>query len=98
MAGSDNKETIKITLEDLASVSMPAPSAVSSAASPALAPGVKNYGTITDASDRAPEIAEERGSFMLQGWFYLGAAGLLGAIVGWAICEPAFVDGPGQRW
>jgi len=44
-------------------------------------------------------VAEERASFLLQGWFYLGAAGLLGAMIGWGLCEPGFVDGAGaNRW
>jgi hypothetical protein len=97
MTGNDNKETIKITLDDLANVTLPA-AAVPGLTPQAAASGGKNYGTIADASDQAPSIAEERGSFMLQGWFYLGAAGLLGAIIGWGFCEPAFVDGPGHRW
>jgi hypothetical protein len=34
----------------------------------------------------------------MKGWFYLGAAGLIGALAGWAVCEPAFIDGEGHRW
>jgi hypothetical protein len=46
-----------------------------------------------------PEIAPQRGSIFLQGWFYLGTAGLLGALAGWAICEPGFLDGrQGLHW
>jgi hypothetical protein len=91
MASTDNKETIKITLDDLASVTLP-DAAVPSATPQKVAPGAKSYGTIAGATDLAPTVAEERGSFLLQGWFYLGTAGLLGAMVGWGICEPAFVD------
>jgi hypothetical protein len=43
-------------------------------------------------------VTEEQGSILLQAWFYLGAAGLLGAVIGWGICEPRFLDGNGQRW
>jgi hypothetical protein len=91
MASTDNKETIKITLDDLASVTLP-DAAVPSSTPQKAAPGAKSYGTIAGATDLAPTVAEERGSFLLQGWFYLGTAGLLGAMVGWGICEPAFVD------
>jgi Inner membrane component of T3SS, cytoplasmic domain len=42
-------------------------------------------------------VTEERGSILLQGWFYLGSAGLLGAVAGWAIGEQGFVDGAGHR-
>jgi Inner membrane component of T3SS, cytoplasmic domain len=47
-----------------------------------------------------PVVGEqERGSILLQGWFYLGLSGLLGALVGWGICEPAFVDmRSANRW
>ena len=38
------------------------------------------------------------GSIFLQGWFYLGAAGFLGALAAWGICEPAVIDGQGHRW
>jgi hypothetical protein len=97
MSSADNKETIKITLDDLAKVNVedrPGPIA------PAV-PGGKSYGTITDAAEQGPIASEERGSILLQGWFYLGISGLVGALLGWAICEPWFVDGPGSgadRW
>jgi len=97
MATTDNDRTIKITLDDLAKVNVgerPGPIA------PA-APGGKSYGTITDAADQVPATPEGRGSILLQAWFYLGMAGLLGALAGWAIAEPAFVDGTKlaeERW
>jgi hypothetical protein len=97
MPSTDNNDAIKITLDDLAKVNVddrPGPIA------PA-APGSKSYGTITDAAEQGPVTAEERGSILLQGWFYLGLSGLLGALVGWAIAEPAFVDGhqmAEERW
>lgn len=97
MPTSNDKEPLKITSEDLANVVVPDESHVATLG-PA-SPGVKSYGTITDAADKAPAISEERGSFLLQGWFYLGAAGLLGAVLGWALCEPRFFDPPGaSRW
>lgn len=91
MASTDDKPTLKITLEDLASVEVPvqAPGGAMSAA----APGAKQYGNIA-ASPDAPALAtEEKGSIFLKGWFYLGAAGMIGALVGWGICEPFFTDG-----
>jgi len=94
---STDKDTIKITLDDLAKVNVedrPGPIA------PA-APGSKSYGTVTDAAEQGPVTSEEKGSILLQGWFYLGIAGLLGALAGWAIAEPAFVDGgqpSAHRW
>jgi hypothetical protein len=96
MAIRNDNEGIKITLDDLDQVTLPQPA-------PAIAPqpgepGAKSYGNISNAEPLSP-FAEERGSMMLQGWFYLGVAGLMGAIVGWGICEPRFVDNPTMhRW
>ena len=97
----ENKDkSIKITLDDLANVSIPEAGALLPAVQ--TAGGAKVYGSINEASDPQAQVAEEKGSFLLQGWFYLGAAGLLGAIIGWGICEPRFVDsldgGGGRQW
>ena len=86
---------IKITAEDLAGVAIPEPVAVSALASSS---GAKVYGTINETAEQFVTVPAERGSILLQGWFYLGLAGLLGATAGWAIAEPGFVDGPSHRW
>lgn len=88
------KDGIKITLEDLEQVQ-----ALESAPQPILpaAPAGRTYGKITDASGMTPALQLEKGSLFLQGWFYLGVAGLLGAFLGWAMCEPGFIDGGGSR-
>jgi Inner membrane component of T3SS, cytoplasmic domain len=95
----ENKDkAIKITLDDLANVALPDSAAI---IADAPAPGgAKVYGSINEASGPQTQVAEEKGSFLLQGWFYLGVAGLLGALAGWAICEPRFVDGVNgvNRW
>src|ERR1700740_783973 len=86
-----DSDAIKITAEDLASVSIP----VSPVASPvAPSSGSKVYGTINETAEQFVTIPAERGSILLQGWFYLGLAGLLGALAGWAIAEPGFADPP----
>ena len=95
---SNDNETIKITLDDLAEVqvpeALPAVAAVATAAA-----GGRSYGTIATDEKSPLGLGEERGSIFLQGWFYLGAAGLVGALLGWAICEPAFVDSRvAHRW
>lgn len=96
MPNGNNEQPLKITLDDLANVVVPdeMPVMVASVSTT----GQRSYGTITDAADKAPTIAEERGSILLQGWFYLGSAGLLGAVGAWSLCEQAFVDGGGHRW
>jgi hypothetical protein len=92
----ENKDkSIKITLDDLANVSIPEAGALLPAVQ--TAGGAKVYGSINEVSDPQAQVAEEKGSFLLQGWFYLGVAGLVGATLGWAICEPWFIDGPDRR-
>lgn len=92
-----DRETIKITAEDLAGVAVPqSPVLPASASAPS---GAKVYGSINEAAEQLVVTAgADRGSILLQGWFYLGMAGLLGALAGWAICEPGFVDGGRHRW
>lgn len=88
--------TIKITAEDLATVTVPQSAVIS--ASGQSTSGAKVYGTINEAAEEIVSVSNQRGSILLQGWFYLGLAGLLGALAGWAICEPGFVDGRAHRW
>jgi hypothetical protein len=95
MPSQNEREPLKITLDDLAAVSLPE---VESQPAPVSPTGVKSYGTISQAAEQFVAVTEERGSLFLQGWFYLGLAGLIGAVAGWALCEPGFVDGDGHRW
>lgn len=96
MATDSDKQPLRITSEDLAKVVVPVEGPAPSPATGA--PTAKSYGTINEAAEKAPIVSEERGSFLLQGWFYLGAAGLLGALLGWGLCEPGFVDGGAMRY
>ena len=89
-----NDNAIKITAEDLAGVQIP-DSVVPAVAS--TSSGAKVYGTINETAEQFVSVPAERGSILLQGWFYLGLAGTLGALAGWGIAEPGYVDG-GQRW
>ena len=96
MANTDDKPALKITLEDLAKVSVPhdnanAGGALATGASVA---GARQYGNIAMPGPDQVVTDEGKSRIFLQGWFYLGAAGLLGALVGWGISEPWFVDGP----
>jgi hypothetical protein len=96
MASTDDKPALKITLEDLASVELPA-------AAPAgnmmpVAAGTKQYGNIAAPADGPAIVTEEKGHIFLQGWFYLGVAGMLGALIGWAICEPFFEEHGRRSW
>ncbi|MCL2659140.1 MAG: FHA domain-containing protein [Acidobacteriaceae bacterium] len=92
MSTGDSNQAIRITAEDLADVQVAA--ATPQPFKPADPEG-RSYGSITDASGTDPVTESSKGSILLQGWFYLGAAGLIGSLAGWAICEPGFVDGQG---
>jgi hypothetical protein len=94
MPNPSDREAIKITAEDLASVTIP----VTPLPSPvAQSSGARVYGTINETAEQFVSVPAERGSILLQGWFYLGLAGLLGALAGWAIAEPGFIDGRGPH-
>jgi hypothetical protein len=98
MANNEDKAALKITLEDLAKVSLPQQGQLPSSGS-AASGAARQYGNIS-APATDPAVAHEgKSNVFLQGWFYLGAAGLLGALAGWAICEPGFLDSPAEhRW
>ncbi len=96
MPNPSERQPIKITLDDLASITVPETSAASQVTH---ATGVKSYGTIAETAEQFVPVSEDRGSILLQGWFYLGVAGMVGALAAWAVCEPGFVDGGKvQRW
>lgn len=87
-----NEPVIRVTLEEIqAAATAQQTAAPVTTTSPAGTTG-KTYGNINAAQEIVPVSQQEKGSFLLQGWFYLGAAGLVGATAGWGICEPAFID------
>jgi hypothetical protein len=94
MANSDDKPTLKITLEDLAAVELPTQAP---AGNMAAAAGAKQYGNIAAPADGPAMATEEKGHIFLKGWFYLGLAGLVGSLAGWGMCEPFFSDNPQSR-
>ncbi|MCL4783693.1 MAG: FHA domain-containing protein [Bryobacterales bacterium] len=87
---------IRITAEDLAQVALPeAANSPVPAESPTVAESAaRGYGNIRDTASAELPQAEGAGKFYLRSWFYLGAAGLLGALAGWGVMEPFFIDGP----
>jgi hypothetical protein len=92
MANTDDKPALKITLEDLAKVEVRAEPQGSVAVA---AGAARQYGNIAAGAEAPAAVTEEKGHIFLQGWFYLGVAGLLGALLGWGICEP-FYRTPGR--
>ncbi|WP_446744417.1 FHA domain-containing protein [Silvibacterium acidisoli] len=93
----NENQPLRVTLEELTKDEKPVAVTSASLHSAAATPGTTVYGNINAEPD-APALAEQKASILLQAWFYLGAAGLVGALLGWGIAEPAFVDGPGHRW
>ncbi len=75
MPSPNEGDAIRITTEDLAGVVIPEP-AVSAPSGPT--PGAKVYGTINETAEQFVTVPTERASILLQGWFYLGIAGMLG--------------------
>jgi Inner membrane component of T3SS, cytoplasmic domain len=96
MANTDDKPALKITLEDLAKVSLPQEATAGSTTAAAIG-AARQYGNISmPGADAAAVVDEGKSNIFLQGWFYLGAAGLLGALAGWGIGEPFFRDDAGH--
>ncbi|MCW5962651.1 MAG: FHA domain-containing protein [Bryobacterales bacterium] len=95
---SEQPEPLRITNADLARLEEAANDTRNAVEQPADRAGAegsgKRYGNIRDAA--VPEQAGPipRGSILLKSWFYLGLAGFVGALVGWALIEPVYVDGP----
>lgn len=97
MANTDDKPALKITLEDLAKVELRTEAQGGGTA--AAVAGARQYGTIAAPGEGPAAVTEEKGHIFLQGWFYLGIAGLAGALIGWGICEPFFLDSHSAvRW
>lgn len=95
----NDEPVIRVTLKEVEQVVVPTAPSGMLAPPPQDAPsGAKSYGNINSAEPSAPLTPEEKGSFLLQGWFYLGAAGLLGSIAGWGLCEPSFHDEYTSGW
>lgn len=92
------RPTIKITADDLANVSVAPTSAGGAAAAAPAQTGPKHYGSIHAEPELVGTEELRKRNILLEGWFYLGVAGLTGAIAGWGICEPAFIDGGPHRW
>ena len=98
---SDQQQPLRVTVEELADAAPSEPTALASTGEqPAVvSSGAKSYGNINSTPD-APTVLHGKSSILLQAWFYLGLAGLLGALAGWGIAEPGFIDGSrdAHRW
>lgn len=89
---SSQNDKIQITWNDLNAVPATEPAApVAPAAGPVEVAGTRSWGNIAAPDDSSVE-STSAGSLLLKGWFYLGSAGFLGALLAWMICEPTFHD------
>jgi hypothetical protein len=87
--GESKGQRICITLEDLESVRLNDPHASGEP---------QSYGSVSAASSPVFAQPEVTGGLLMRAWFYLGTAGLIGAVIAWGICEPWFIDGNGKSW
>src|SRR3954466_7882883 len=93
----NSDQVVRVTLEETEQVTLPVAASAPAAQAPSEG-GARNYGNINAAEPAAPVTSDERGTFLLQGWFYLGAAGLLSTVAAWGITEPGFSDAEHARW
>jgi hypothetical protein len=92
MSADDPQQVLRVTLDEVERVARADISSLPQQPSA----GAKSYGNI--AQPAAPVLAQEKGSILLQAWFYLGSAGLAGSLLGWGLAERGFVDGERDRW
>jgi hypothetical protein len=89
----ETRDVLRVSLDDLQSVPTPRIPLTP----PVTQTATKSYGSIYEPVE--PEIlTQEKGNFFLKAWVYLGLAGFAGAMLGWSIGEPGFVDGQSSRW
>jgi hypothetical protein len=96
---SNDQGKIRITWDDVNKAEVEQPAPVATPVSRPVRPAVDgSWGTISTQPNAVAATATGGGSVLLKGWFYLGAAGLVGAFLAWVLCEPSFVDGRGGGW
>ena len=95
---NDSQEKIRITWEDVESAEVAMPTSVARPTIPPVpAGGTSSWGSIASQQTSSNTVAEGR-TIWLEGWFYLGFAGLVGAFLAWMFCEPTFQDFGPQGW
>ncbi|MCZ2156326.1 MAG: FHA domain-containing protein [Bryobacterales bacterium] len=97
----EDLDKIRITTDDLEQLSAASTLSAPSEGTAEISPGsgeVRRYGNIRDTVTTELAGDEGKAKIFLRAWFYLGAAGLLGALAGWGLNEPFFIDGPDSSW
>jgi hypothetical protein len=97
---SDHSDPLRITHDDLAKLDErnAAVAPLTDASEVDSSTGEKRYGNIRDTVDVDRDKLVGRGSILLKSWFYLGFAGMFGALAGWGIIEPFYDDAPSGFW
>lgn len=96
---SNDNEKIRITWDDVNEVEVDQPPPVAiPVARPVRPVADGSWGMVTPRTHPAASSSTVGGSVLLKGWFYLGAAGLVGAFLAWALSEPSFEDADVQGW
>lgn len=96
---SDDQGKIRITWDDVNKTEVDPPTPVAIPITRPVRPSNDgSWGTISPQPNAAAAMATSGGSILLKGWFYLGAAGLVGAFLAWMFCEPSFDDGDATTW
>jgi heme/copper-type cytochrome/quinol oxidase subunit 3 len=95
---NDDQERIRITTDEVSRVVLNPPDSPASAPADVQPVGSNVWGRIDSPQPQARSAALSAGpNLLLKAWVYLGIAGLLGAFVAWALCEPSFSDQGMQR-
>lgn len=98
---SNDQGKIRITWDDVNKAELDPPTPVTLPLTrPVRSSGDGSWGSISPQPNAAAAMATSGGgNVLMKGWFYLGAAGLVGAFLAWMFCEPSFEDGAySQGW
>lgn len=96
---STDNEKIRITWDDVEKAEVKDQTLVAHPVTiPTHTTGATSWGSISPQDNPVPKAVTSGGNVLLKGWFYLGAAGLLGAFLAWMLCEPSFDDGAVEGW
>lgn len=88
-----NDDRIKITSEEIARVVLtPSPSQVPGAQPGPRSDGRRDFGSVAGQPGEGV-ISSGPGNLLLRSWVYLGLAGVAGALLAWALCEPFYQGG-----
>lgn len=95
----NDNEKIRITWDDVNKVEIDQPPPIAIPVTrPIRSAGDGSWGTVSPRPNVATFAATSGGTPLLKSWFYLGAAGFVGAFFAWALCEPSFEDGGVNTW